>query len=179
MIRRTHRNSPARAISADNTPGNCWAFEGDKGHMVVRLSKRIFVKYLTIEHIPKSLSPSGQIRSAPREISLAALSDSNDKVWFCVDKTSSLPYSETYFRLAIIWLKLNSISTVQAYKCFQFCTTWTLLRSLYWWSSPPTGVMRLIRASIAYESTASYRRLTTKFILLKVLIYLHCLAFQQ
>ena len=80
LIFRSNRNSPQRAITADNTPGNCWAFDGSQGQLVIQLSHKVFVRYITIEHIPRNLSPSGQIRSAPREISISALSGPNDKV---------------------------------------------------------------------------------------------------
>jgi len=86
FVLRSNRNSPQRAITADNRPGNCWAFSGDQGHLVMKLSHKIFVRYITIEHIPRAMSPSGQIRSAPREIAISALSSPTDKVGYHLAK---------------------------------------------------------------------------------------------
>ena len=63
------KNNPTRAIQADNSPGNCWAFDGEVGHLTIKLGQPIFISHVTIEHIPKNLSPSGTIQSAPREVS--------------------------------------------------------------------------------------------------------------
>ena len=63
------KNNPTRAIQADNSPGNCWAFDGETGHLTIKLGQPIYISHVTIEHIPKNLSPSGTIQSAPREVS--------------------------------------------------------------------------------------------------------------
>jgi len=86
FVLRSDRNSPKRAITADNRPGNCWAFSGGQGHLVVKLANKIFVRYITVEHIPRTMSPSGQIRSAPREIAVSALSSQTDKVGYHLAK---------------------------------------------------------------------------------------------
>uniref|UniRef100_A0A286ZLF8 Sad1 and UNC84 domain containing 1 n=1 Tax=Sus scrofa TaxID=9823 RepID=A0A286ZLF8_PIG len=58
--------SPRVAIQPDMYPGNCWAFRGSQGYLVVRLSMKIQPSAFTLEHIPKTLSPTGNITSAPR-----------------------------------------------------------------------------------------------------------------
>ena len=50
--------------------GNCWAFKGSKGFLVIRLSMRILPSAFSLEHIPKALAPSGTLRSAPRDFSV-------------------------------------------------------------------------------------------------------------
>ena len=57
---------------------------------MVKLANKIFVRYITVEHIPRTMSPSGQIRSAPREIAVSALSSHTDKV-------TSVPMNLTTF----------------------------------------------------------------------------------
>ncbi|NXI66229.1 SUN1 protein, partial [Anseranas semipalmata] len=67
--------SPRVVIQPDMYPGNCWAFKGSEGYLVVRLSMKIYPTAFTVEHIPKTLSPSGNITSAPRNFSVYGLDD--------------------------------------------------------------------------------------------------------
>ncbi|NXG34847.1 SUN1 protein, partial [Dromaius novaehollandiae] len=59
----------------DMYPGNCWAFKGSQGYLVVRLSMKIYPTAFTVEHIPKTLSPTGNITSAPKNFSVYGLDD--------------------------------------------------------------------------------------------------------
>ncbi|NWR32867.1 SUN1 protein, partial [Tachuris rubrigastra] len=59
----------------DMYPGNCWAFKGSQGYLVVRLSMKIYPTAFTVEHIPKTLSPTGNITSAPRNFAVYGLDD--------------------------------------------------------------------------------------------------------
>lgn len=54
----------------DVYPGNCWAFKGSQGYLVIRLSMRILPTSFCVEHIPKTLSPAGNITSAPRNFTV-------------------------------------------------------------------------------------------------------------
>ncbi|XP_068280260.1 LOW QUALITY PROTEIN: SUN domain-containing protein 1-like [Nyctibius grandis] len=67
--------SPRVVIQPDMYPGNCWAFKGSQGYLVVKLSMKIYPTAFTVEHIPKSLSPTGNITSAPRNFSVYGLDD--------------------------------------------------------------------------------------------------------
>ncbi|KAM9013489.1 SUN domain-containing protein 1 isoform 9-T17 [Ara ararauna] len=67
--------SPRAVIQPDVYPGNCWAFKGSQGHLVIRLSMKIYPTAFTLEHIPKTLSPTGTITSAPRRFSVYGLDD--------------------------------------------------------------------------------------------------------
>ncbi|XP_071879988.1 SUN domain-containing protein 1 isoform X5 [Anas platyrhynchos] len=67
--------SPRVVIQPDMYPGNCWAFKGSEGYLVIRLSMKISPTAFTMEHIPKTLSPSGNITSAPRKFSVYGLDD--------------------------------------------------------------------------------------------------------
>ncbi|XP_029333253.1 SUN domain-containing protein 1 isoform X3 [Mus caroli] len=65
--------SPRVVIQPDIYPGNCWAFKGSQGYLVVRLSMKIYPTTFTMEHIPKTLSPTGNISSAPRDFAVFGL----------------------------------------------------------------------------------------------------------
>ncbi|XP_038675637.1 SUN domain-containing protein 1-like isoform X6 [Scyliorhinus canicula] len=67
--------SPRVVIQPDVYPGNCWAFKGSQGYLVIRLSIEIYPSAFTLEHIPKSLSPAGNISSAPKDFSVYGLDD--------------------------------------------------------------------------------------------------------
>uniref|UniRef100_A0A8D0QGJ0 SUN domain-containing protein n=1 Tax=Sus scrofa TaxID=9823 RepID=A0A8D0QGJ0_PIG len=67
--------SPRVAIQPDMYPGNCWAFRGSQGYLVVRLSMKIQPSAFTLEHIPKTLSPTGNITSAPKDFAVYGLED--------------------------------------------------------------------------------------------------------
>ncbi|XP_047389542.1 SUN domain-containing protein 1 isoform X6 [Sciurus carolinensis] len=65
--------SPRVVIQPDIYPGNCWAFKGSQGYLVVRLSMKIYPTTFTVEHIPKTLSPTGNISSAPKDFAVYGL----------------------------------------------------------------------------------------------------------
>ncbi|XP_065742839.1 SUN domain-containing protein 2 isoform X6 [Phocoena phocoena] len=62
--------SPRVILQPDVHPGNCWAFQGPQGFAVVRLSARIRPTAVTLEHVPKSLSPNSTISSAPKDFAV-------------------------------------------------------------------------------------------------------------
>ncbi|NWU34849.1 SUN5 protein, partial [Hylia prasina] len=51
-------------------PGNCWAFKGHQGQVVIRLPARVYLTAITVQHITKDASPSGTINSAPKDIAV-------------------------------------------------------------------------------------------------------------
>lgn len=65
-----HSQSPRVILQPDVHPGNCWAFQGPQGFAVVRLSARIRPTAVTLEHVPKALSPNSTISSAPRDFAV-------------------------------------------------------------------------------------------------------------
>uniref|UniRef100_A0A8C1VRL7 Zgc:152977 n=1 Tax=Cyprinus carpio TaxID=7962 RepID=A0A8C1VRL7_CYPCA len=67
--------SPRVVIQPDVHPGNCWAFKGSQGYLVIGLSMKIVPTAFSLDHMPKSLSPTGNISSAPREFSVYGLDD--------------------------------------------------------------------------------------------------------
>ncbi|RWS16885.1 SUN domain-containing protein 1-like protein [Dinothrombium tinctorium] len=71
-------NSPRAVIQPTVTPGDCWAFRGSQGYLVVKLSRMIVPTSFTYEHIPKQISREGNINSAPREFQVRGLKDESD-----------------------------------------------------------------------------------------------------
>ncbi|XP_041942665.1 SUN domain-containing protein 1 isoform X7 [Alosa sapidissima] len=67
--------SPRVVIQPDVYPGNCWAFKGSQGYLVIRLSLSVLPSSFCLEHIPKALSPTGSISSAPRHFTIYGLED--------------------------------------------------------------------------------------------------------
>ncbi|XP_069347283.1 SUN domain-containing protein 2 isoform X2 [Eulemur rufifrons] len=65
-----HSQSPRVILQPDVHPGNCWAFQGPQGFAVVRLSARIHPTAVTLEHVPKALSPNSTISSAPKDFAI-------------------------------------------------------------------------------------------------------------
>ena len=51
-------------------PGQCWAFKGHSGYIVIQLAVAIRPTGFSLEHIPKSLSMTGSIDSAPRDFTV-------------------------------------------------------------------------------------------------------------
>jgi len=58
--------SPRNAIQPGVQPGQCWAFKGSEGRLLISLSSPMIPRRFSVEHIPRSLSPNGRIDSAPR-----------------------------------------------------------------------------------------------------------------
>ncbi|XP_058650310.1 SUN domain-containing protein 1 isoform X4 [Onychostoma macrolepis] len=67
--------SPRVVIQPDVHPGNCWAFKGSQGYLVIGLSMKIVPTAFSLDHVPKSLSPTGKISSAPQEFNVYGLDD--------------------------------------------------------------------------------------------------------
>jgi SUN domain-containing protein 1/2 len=71
-------NSPRTVIQPDIHPGQCWAFRGQQGYLVIHLTGMVKPTSFSLEHIPKSLSPTGRIDSAPKDFSVLGLVDEQD-----------------------------------------------------------------------------------------------------
>lgn len=66
----TPPSNPEDAIRPGMSPGECWAFQGSVGNLVLELSYPVMVTGFSIEHISKALSPTGSIDSAPQHFSV-------------------------------------------------------------------------------------------------------------
>ncbi|XP_024085435.1 uncharacterized protein LOC106666141 isoform X1 [Cimex lectularius] len=72
-------NTPETIIKPGMMPGECWAFEGSAGYVVIKLAIPIYVTAVTIEHTPKELTHHGHIKSAPKQFSVWTLKDVTDE----------------------------------------------------------------------------------------------------
>merc|ERR1712241_35697 len=73
-------NNPRTIIQPGVQPGECWAFKGSSGFVVIQLSERIIPTRFSMEHISKSMSPSGKIDSAPKDFVVYGLRSEKDVV---------------------------------------------------------------------------------------------------
>ncbi|CAH3192211.1 unnamed protein product [Porites evermanni] len=73
--------TPRVVIQQGNSPGDCWAFQGHNGFVVIKLSQTIKPSSFTLEHMPASLSQFGDnsIPSAPKDFSVWGWSDAHGK----------------------------------------------------------------------------------------------------
>ncbi|NXO00934.1 SUN2 protein, partial [Rhinopomastus cyanomelas] len=71
--------SPRVILQPDVNPGKCWAFRGTQGFAVIRLSEMIHPTAVTLEHIPKALSPQGTIPSAPKDFMVYGLKEEKEE----------------------------------------------------------------------------------------------------
>uniref|UniRef100_A0A182WJJ8 SUN domain-containing protein n=1 Tax=Anopheles minimus TaxID=112268 RepID=A0A182WJJ8_9DIPT len=71
-------NTPRTVISPTMEPGQCWAFQGFPGYLVIQLNTEILVTGFTLEHISKLLVSNGSISSAPKHFTVWGLMALND-----------------------------------------------------------------------------------------------------
>ncbi|XP_035824273.1 SUN domain-containing protein 1 isoform X2 [Aplysia californica] len=71
-------NSPRTVIQPNVHPGECWAFKGTSGYLVIQLSHPVQPTGFTLEHIPRSLAPKGKIDSAPKNFAVFGLVSESD-----------------------------------------------------------------------------------------------------
>lgn len=71
-------NTPRTVIQPGVHPGECWAFTGSQGFLVIRLSGLVQITAFSLEHIPRALSPYGRIDSAPKDFSVWGLKEIQD-----------------------------------------------------------------------------------------------------
>lgn len=57
---------PEKVIESSTQPGQCFCFLGQKGSVILRLAGSAVVDAMTVEHIPKQMSPKGGVREAPK-----------------------------------------------------------------------------------------------------------------
>ncbi|XP_043499733.1 tetratricopeptide repeat protein 39C-like isoform X2 [Polistes fuscatus] len=51
-------------------PGECWAFKGSSGTVVIQLLGPVYISGVSLEHISPSISPTGETTTAPKEFSV-------------------------------------------------------------------------------------------------------------
>ncbi|KAK7145157.1 hypothetical protein R3I94_011299 [Phoxinus phoxinus] len=73
-----HSESPRTVIQPELYPGKCWAFRGSQGFLVIALSYPVRITHVTLEHLPKELSPTGRIDSAPKDFAVYGMSNETE-----------------------------------------------------------------------------------------------------
>lgn len=78
-VRGATPNPPKAALTRWEEFGDCWCAARNPtvgfARLGVSLSRRLFPKQVTVEHAPMSMSPTGNINNAPRNIELWAQTD--------------------------------------------------------------------------------------------------------
>ncbi|XP_054658819.1 SUN domain-containing protein 3-like [Grus americana] len=64
-------NPPETILQLRIAPGSCWAFQGSRGHVVIRLPEPVWPTAFTIWHISEAVSPSREVSSAPKEFAVS------------------------------------------------------------------------------------------------------------
>ncbi|XP_072487679.1 SUN domain-containing protein 5 [Notamacropus eugenii] len=77
-----YAHPPDVILEPNMTPGNCWAFSGDRGQVVIRLARKIFLTNITIQHIPKTISLSGTVDTAPKDFVVYGINDKSKEEMF-------------------------------------------------------------------------------------------------
>lgn len=106
-----------KIIQPGNLPGECWAFKGTTGYVVIRLAKPIVVSAVTIDHASRLLTPDGKIKSAPKTFSIHALKDHQSSE---DTKLGDFEYSENGDPIQTFYLK--EASPLTQYVKFDFLT---------------------------------------------------------
>ncbi|GJQ68970.1 hypothetical protein Trydic_g6155 [Trypoxylus dichotomus] len=75
----TKANSARAILQPGSLPGECWAFKGSKGCAIIRLLGKVRITGVTLEHISSSMSPSGEITTAPKDFTIKGMKSINDE----------------------------------------------------------------------------------------------------
>ncbi|XP_074842121.1 SUN domain-containing protein 3 [Carettochelys insculpta] len=71
--------SPEVILQPKNYPGDCWPFPGSQGETVIKLAVEIIPRAVTMEHISKKISPTGEISSAPKDFTVYGLKEEDEE----------------------------------------------------------------------------------------------------
>ncbi|XP_014818766.1 PREDICTED: SUN domain-containing protein 2 [Calidris pugnax] len=105
-----HSQSPRVILQPDVNPGNCWAFRGSLGFVIIRLSSIIRPTAVTLEHIPKALSPQGTIPSAPKDFAVYGLKDEGEEEGVLLGQFT---YNHDGDPIQTFYLEGNAVGTYQ------------------------------------------------------------------
>ncbi|XP_035493361.2 nuclear migration and anchoring protein unc-84-like isoform X2 [Scophthalmus maximus] len=60
-------------------PGKCWAFHGVQGTLTISLSHPVRITHVTLDHLPRYISPTGRIDSAPKDFEVYGMKSYTEK----------------------------------------------------------------------------------------------------
>jgi SUN domain-containing protein 1/2 len=101
-------NTPNLAIQPNVLPGNCWAFEGSKGILAIKLAREIIPTGLSIEHIAESISLTENIDSAIKDFKVKAYKTEYSTEAIILGEFSFNAKSQDYIQYFPIRLEQNS-----------------------------------------------------------------------
>ena len=125
-------NSPRTILQPGTSPGQCWAFRGSQGSVLVQLSSAIHITAVSIEHISSLLSPDGNIYSAPSHMSLSGVTEDREDFSPLLNFT----YSATGDTVQVCPALINEIFFIS----FLFQT--------FWLTGPSVERWRLVELSV-------------------------------
>ncbi|KAM9681830.1 sperm-associated antigen 4 protein [Dama dama] len=85
---------PTVILEPDVFPGNCWAFEGDQGQVVIRLPGRVQLSDITLQHPPPTVAHTPGANSAPRDFAVYGLQVDDETEIFLGKFTFNVEKSE-------------------------------------------------------------------------------------
>ncbi|XDA82610.1 hypothetical protein R6Z07F_012522 [Ovis aries] len=85
---------PTVILEPDVFPGNCWAFEGDQGQVVIRLPGRVQLSDITLQHPPPTVAHTRGANSAPRDFAVYGLQVDDETEVFLGKFTFNVEKSE-------------------------------------------------------------------------------------
>ncbi|KAB0382558.1 hypothetical protein FD755_004475 [Muntiacus reevesi] len=85
---------PTVILEPDVFPGNCWAFEGDQGQVVIRLPGRVQLSDITLQHPPPTVAHTRGANSAPRDFAVYGLQVDDETEIFLGKFTFNVEKSE-------------------------------------------------------------------------------------
>ena len=125
-------NSPRTILQPGTSPGQCWAFRGSQGSVLVQLSSAIHITAVSIEHISSLLSPDGNIYSAPSHMSLSGVTEDREDFSPLLNFT----YSATGDTVQVCPALINEI--LKTFFLFQ----------TFWLTGPSVERWRLVELSV-------------------------------
>lgn len=72
-------HGPETVIQPGVYPGQCWAFRGSQGYLLISLSYPVHITHVTLEHMPVVLSPTAHIKSAPRDFAVYGMMNEKEE----------------------------------------------------------------------------------------------------
>ncbi|XP_020854182.1 sperm-associated antigen 4 protein isoform X2 [Phascolarctos cinereus] len=76
---------PTVILEPDVFPGNCWAFQGAKGQVVIRLPGLVQLSDITLQYPPSSVAHTGGASSAPKDFAVYGI-EGDDKTEILLGK---------------------------------------------------------------------------------------------
>ncbi|KAK6643352.1 hypothetical protein RUM43_004857 [Polyplax serrata] len=109
----TKASSPRDAINPGMAAGQCWAFVGSQGFLVLQLSHTIEVTGFTMEHISRLLVAKGHIESAPKNFSMWGLKNEYDAEPHLFGEYTYLDNDETLQYFPVMYPTSNRYNMVE------------------------------------------------------------------